>query len=312
MTKRILKKTLPYLALLAAHLIWGANFLVAKVTLAEIPPMSLSFLRFLFASILLIPFLLIEKKRRRIKIKDLPRLILSGIFLTTLNIAFFYEGLLKTTIIQASVLTLTVPMFSVLLAWWFLKEKIYVVNILGLVVGMIGASTIIGLPLILFKSFDLQNLLGNLLIILASLSWVIGAIISKSISKKYSTLDLTAFIFAVGTLTFLLPALSDFLHDPSWVYHISFLGLLGLIYIILLSSISAYFLFEWGLARVGVYLADIFQYLQPFIAASLGILVLGESLRFTYLIGGILIILGVYWGTFAKESFHKHHRAHRI
>jgi len=61
MSSQILSKPLPYIALIIAHLIWGANFVVAKVTLEEFPPMSLAFLRFSIASLLLIPFLLTVK-----------------------------------------------------------------------------------------------------------------------------------------------------------------------------------------------------------------------------------------------------------
>ena len=50
MTSQILKKPIPYLALILAHLIWGINFIVAKITLQEFPPMSLAFLRFALAS----------------------------------------------------------------------------------------------------------------------------------------------------------------------------------------------------------------------------------------------------------------------
>ena len=56
MTSQLWTKPLPYLALLAAHLIWAVNFVVAKVTLQEMPSMSLAFLRFFFAVILIAPF----------------------------------------------------------------------------------------------------------------------------------------------------------------------------------------------------------------------------------------------------------------
>ncbi|MCL4365991.1 DMT family transporter, partial [Patescibacteria group bacterium] len=72
MSSQILKKPIPYLVLLFAHLIWGANFVVAKVTLQEFPPMSLAFLRFAFASLLLAPFFLAETKKVKIDKKDLP------------------------------------------------------------------------------------------------------------------------------------------------------------------------------------------------------------------------------------------------
>jgi len=125
MSSQILKKPLPYLALLVVHLIWGANFVVAKITLQEFPPMSLAFLRFSLASLFLAPFFFAETKKVKIKKADLPKLIAIGILIISLNITFFFEGIKRTSAIDASILTMTIPILSVLLGWWLLKEKIY-------------------------------------------------------------------------------------------------------------------------------------------------------------------------------------------
>ena len=87
--KAISKSSWPYLAIILAHFIWGANFVVAKLTLQEIPPMSLSFLRFVLAILLLTPFLLTAKEKIKIHKKDLPILFTIGLLMVTFNIAFF-------------------------------------------------------------------------------------------------------------------------------------------------------------------------------------------------------------------------------
>lgn len=117
-------------------------------------------------------------------------------------------------------------------------------------------------------------------------------------------------VFLIGALIFLVPAINEFLQNPGWFKHLTYLGIFGIAYMTLASSISAYFLFQWGLDQLGITKADLFQYIEPVIAISLGILILGENLRFSFVIGTVLIILGVYWSTLAKEG-HKHHKAHR-
>ena len=302
----------PYAAVLAAHTIWGINFVVAKVTLQEVPPMSLAFVRFTLATLLLLPFLLIERDKLKISKKDLPQLIAIGALMSTLNIALFYLGIARTTATTASVLTMTIPVVSVLTAWWIFKEKIYTFNLFGILLGLLGAALVIGLPVyILGTSLFSEAILGNLLIILASISWVAGAILSKKMLTKYSTLTITAIVFLVGMITFALPAAVEYFQNPSWPLKMTFLGIFGIIYIAVLSSTSAYFLFEWGLGKLGVVKADLFQYIEPVIAVTLGILLLGEQIRFTFVIGALLIGLGVYWSTLAKEQ-HKHHKAHRV
>ena len=321
MSSQILSKPLPYLALIIAHLIWGANFVVAKVTLQEFPPMSLAFLRFSIAALLIVPFFLAVGKSRhahtqnnlvKIDKKDLPKLIAIGLLVITFNITFFFEGITRTSATNASVLTLIIPILSVILGWIFLKERVYLVNLLGIFVALVGAIVVIQLPEIFFGSYSPSELLGNFLIILASIFWVIGVIISRQMLKKYSSLTITAIAFLVGTVSFLIPFLIEYAKNPYWIQSVTVLGILGLIYMTLLSSICAYFLFEWGLAKTSVVKADLFQYIEPFIATGLAVFVLSEQITVPFLIGGVLIIAGVYLGTLAKEPHHKAHKTHRV
>lgn len=311
MKSAVLTKSWPYIALILSHTIWGVNFVVAKVTLGEIPPMSLAFLRFAIALLFLTPFLLTEKRQNIIK-KDLPWLFAVGVLMVTLNIAFFYLGLTRTTVTAASALTLTIPVFSVIAGWWFLKEKIYTANLAGIIFGIAGALVVIGLPLAVFgvAAWNSPSFVGNILIVFASLSWVAGAVISKRMLTKYSTLTVTAIIFLVGVLTFVIPATQEYLQDPAWPARLTYLGIFGLLFIAIASSISAYFLFEWGLSKLGVVRADLFQYLEPLVAVTLGVFILNEGIRFSYIVGAILIGLGAYWSTLVLEA-HKHHKAHR-
>lgn len=274
--------------------------------------MSLALLRFALASFLLAPFFIAESKKVRIDKKDLPKLIAIGILIITLNITFFFEGIKRTTAINASVLTLIIPMLSVLFGWWFLKEKVFLVNLLGIVMGLLGALVIAGVPQLFTGGISSQIMTGNILIILASLSWVIGAIISKKILKNYSFLVITAIAFLVGTVTFFVPAGIEYSQNPNWISEVTTLGVLGLTFMVLLSSISAYFLFEWGLSKTSVTMADLFQYIEPFVATALAVIVLGERMSTSFIIGAVLIVIGAFLGTLAKEAHHRHHKAHRI
>jgi drug/metabolite transporter (DMT)-like permease len=304
--------TWPYAAIVMAHLIWGINFIVAKITLQEIPPMSLAFLRFTMAIFLILPFLIFEKDKTKIQKTDLPWILLSGILMITFNIGLFYLGLEKTDAISAAVLTMTIPIASVLLGWTFLKEKVYVINLFGIFLGLIGAVLILGLPQILLggRPFSPEVVTGDLLIILSSLAWVGGAIISKRKLSRYSPLTITTLIFAIGVITFLLPATGEYLHNPEWINKITYLGIFGLTFISVASSVSAFFLFEWGLKRVGIIKADLFQYIEPIVATFLGVWMLSEQIGFYFIVGSVLAILGVYWSTLGRES-HKHPKHHR-
>lgn len=301
----------PYFAVITAHVIWAMNFIVAKVTLEQFPPMSLAFIRFALALLLLLPFLFFQKDKDNIQKKDIPLLFLVGALMTTFHISFFYLGLLRTSASTASILTMTIPVFSVLIGWIFLKEKIYTVNVHGIVLGLVGVLSVIGAP-ILALGFDINGtaLIGNLLIILSTITWVIGVTISKKMLKHYSSLTITTVIFLTGVMTFVVPALKEYLDNPIWIQQVSIYGLLGLTYIVIASSLVAFFLFEWGLQFLGVVKSDLFQYIEPLLAVTLGIIILNESPRASFLIGASFVLIGVYMGTIGKPE-HKNHKSHR-
>jgi len=312
MSSQIITKPLPYIALILAHLIWGINFVVAKVTLQEFPPMSLALLRFALASLFLAPFFFAQTKKIKIAREDLPSLVGVGVFIITLNIAFFFEGIKRTSAIDASILTLIIPILSVLIGWLYFKEKIYLVNLLGILLSLLGALIIIGLPQVFTGTYSTQMMLGNVLIILAGVSWVIGAAISQKVLRKYSSLTVTAIAFMVGTVAMLVPAGMEYISNPSWPSQVTLLGLLGLTYMTLLSSISAYFLFEWGLAKTSITAADLFQYIEPFVASFLAVTILEERISTSFLTGAFLIVVGAFLGTLAKVTHHRYHKAHRV
>lgn len=310
MKKKAFKVPLPYLALIFANLVWGASVVVSKITLQEFPPSTLAFLRFALALILLAPFFASSRKKTKIRLKDVPKLLLSGLTLVSFNIFFLYQGLPLTTAINASVLTLVIPILSVMAGWWFLKEKIYWINLLGIVIGLCGTILIIGLPLILFGSLTASMLLGNVLILFSSISSVTGALISKGLLKRYSSLFMTAVIFLVGTISFAPGAVNEYIQNPLWPSRITFLGILGLLFLAILCSVSAYFLYEYALEKVDVAKANLFQYLEPAVAASLAVPILGERISFSFIIGTCLIVLGIYWGTLGRLEHHHLHLKH--
>lgn len=309
---KLLYKGLPYFAIVAVNLIWGATPVIAKLGLEEFPAMTLAFLRFFLASLLLLPFVLTAKKGMRINRVDWPIIVGIGLALVTFHIFFFFEGLKRTEAIDASVLSLVVPIFSVLAGWWFLREKIYVINLFGVLMGILGALTIIGVPLLFLGDLTAQRLIGNVLVVLSGLMFVIGAVLSRKALKLYSPLTVIFYAFIIGAISFFPLMVIDYFRDPNWVYRVTLVGLSAVVFLTFLSSISAYFLYEWGIKRIGIIRADLIQYIQPAIAASLAVPLLGERISYSFVVGTCLIVLGVYWGTLGKLD-HGHHglRHHR-
>lgn len=295
-----------FLALTLAHIIWGANIVVAKLTLFEIPVMSLAFLRFGLATILLIPFILpFSKTDLKIKSKDLVTLLTVGIFLITLPIVFLYEGLKLTTAINTSVITLIAPILSVIAGWLFLREKIYMANLFGIITGLLGTITIVGFPLFFLGNLNTTMFLGNMLLILSSIFSVIGLLLGKKLLNTYSPFTLTFYLFLIGAVSFLIPAIIEYIENPNWIMDVTIIGILGLLFITVLSTVCAFYLMNIGLKKMDTYKVSLFQYMNPAIAATLAVPLLGERISFSFILGTCLIVLGVYWGTLGKNE-HPH------
>lgn len=286
--------------------------MIAKFTLVEFPVGILAFIRFFLGFGLILPFLLTEKPRVRYIQKDWLILAVTGICIVTFHILLFFEGVKLTSAIDASVLTMLVPILSVVGAWWWLKEKVYVVNIIGVLTGLFGAVAIVGLPLLAVDALDLRVFIGNLMIVGSNVFFVIGAIVSKKLLSHYSPLALVGAIFLVGAITFLPLGVMEWIQNPMWVANVSIVGIFGVIFMTLLSSISAFFLYEWSVNKLGVIKSDLFGYFQPAVAATLAVPLLGERISYSFIVGACLVVLGVYWGTLGRKGHqHRHVRSSR-
>src|SRR3989344_931902 len=109
------------LALILASIIWGATGPVMKLTLKEVPLVSLAFIRFFAAAIILFPFVF---RKISIKRNDIPILIISAFLGVTLNITLFFWGLTLTSALNSGIIIASGPILLLLFAHIFLKDKL--------------------------------------------------------------------------------------------------------------------------------------------------------------------------------------------
>lgn len=291
-----MSKRLPALfALLTTSIIWGVAGPIIKATLPFIPPFTFLFFRFLIACFLLLPLFIKEEKVHPLHPGDYPRLFLVGLFGMTLNLSLIFLGFERTSAIEGTLLLAITPILVTLAGWLLLKEEITKKERTGTLLAFLGTLLIVFFPAIAANNrpgLEMVHLEGNLLILLADLTWVAYAIYSKELSKKYSPLTLTYSSFIVGLLTFTPLAFGEvFILNRTPLINLAAIG--GLLYMALFSLALAYFLYEWGLRRIEASETAVFAYLQPLFAFPAAFLLLDETPTLALLPGILLTAIGV-------------------
>ncbi|MBL7158875.1 EamA family transporter [Candidatus Microgenomates bacterium] len=268
---------------------------VIKYTLNFIDPLSFLFFRFLISSAILFPFFLIFIKKHPISKKDFLKLFLLGTLSTTVTLYLLFEGMKYTTAIDVSLISLLGPIMIVFAGSHFLKEKVARREKIGLSIAVFGALIAIMEPLLKRNNGNSQALFGNFLVFLSYVAWTIYIILYKKDSLKYHPITVTFFSFFSGLLT-LTPF---FLISKFPITHYSLLitpplaALPGILYMSIFSSCIAFFTYNLGVSLIEASEATLFDYLKPIFTAPLAFFWLGEKVSLPFLIGAVIITIGV-------------------
>jgi drug/metabolite transporter (DMT)-like permease len=284
-------------ALIIANIIWGFAPPIFKLSLENIPLFTLAFLRFYFASILLLPFTSISKTLPK---KDLMLFLLTGFCGIFLSIVFFFLGLKYAPAINASIIASSAPIFLYAFSIFILKEKNNPKVIIGMFISLFGVLIIIGQPL--FQAFKWSEIIGNIFFLLAMLTNLIHSILSKKLTIKYLPRNITYWSFLIGSF-FYLPFFIYEFYTYNPFLNIDNRGITGLIFGIFLSSALAYYLFEYGIEKIKLSEIGLFSYIDPITATIAAMLILGEKITGIFILGSIFVFSGIY---IAEGRIHYH------
>lgn len=292
------KRLVTYLMALTTVTLWGASFPLTKVALEALGPTSLAFLRWAVSAAVLIAWLGRDERNRNPEPKTAKALIRSMmrqdwfpvLWVSLSGITLFYwmenTALRYTTATNAGVLSNLTSIFMVLIAIVFLRERPGWLEWLAMAVAFGGAVLVSQGAGHLTLSED--GWIGDLMMVIASFFAAAYSIGGKRLSEKYSAAVVITVVAAVGT-AFLLPlAILEGLHlNLSWqVWGV----------VLLLGVGSGALANAWWLAilaRMDASRAALALFLIPVIAAGLSVLLLGEPLTPTIVLGGVLVLAGV-------------------
>jgi len=284
-------KTRISLLLVLISLIWAGSFIAVKITVNEISPIDLGFLRFLVATPVMILFLFLRKKDVRIPKKELPSLIILGLTGVTFLYIFQFIGIEYTTASTSSVLISTNVIFIVILSALFLKEHFSFKRILGVILSFSGVIVVIFAQSSNGKiCFNNQFIIGCILILLSAFCWAVYSVVGKKLLTKYDAFAVTTYAFVLGTI-FFLPVV--FPNVINVIPNISFNGWMAVLYLALLCSVFGYVAWYYALSKMEAGRTAVFLNLIPLFTITLAFFI-DEIPTILFLVGAIIIIYGVY------------------
>ena len=275
--------------LLFVALVWGVNFAVVKFALAEFFPLSFTVTRFMLAALFLFTVLLATGEPLKIDRKDRFAVVRLGFIGIALYNIFFMYGLKYTSASHSALFISLSPLFAVLLQAASGRERLTVRGIAGIALASLGVFLIIRSHGSL--NFTSAEVFGDILTLIASMLWALYTTASKPLLERYSSVKVTAYAMAAGSILLVPVGAYDMLIQP-WSA-ISTRSWAAFAFSAIVSGGVAFSLWYQGIKRIGVTRTITYHYLVPFVAVVFAALFLGERVTLLQITGGISIIAGV-------------------
>ena len=305
--KNITKIT-PYIAIVAAMLIWAGAGIAVKEALVIFSPLTLIVMRFTLAVLLMLSIGLLFRHNsivglQRVEKKHIPLFLLGGLFQPFLYFIFetyTYQSFSSPTVAEA--LLSTQPVMAPLFAWVLLRERVTRNNILGILLSTLGVMMLLmmgGGPLAMGDGAIGKGVLLAVLTVSMSVSY---SVVLRRIPTQYSPLSIVFYVQSFALVLFWamwgISGIGDgilgdsamrLLGEGQWVK-----SLLSVGYLAVLASVTAFILFCYTVRQIGVTRANVFNNVRPVFTAILMWMIFGEILPIWKIIGIIIIIIGLF------------------
>jgi drug/metabolite transporter (DMT)-like permease len=285
------RRGLGFLSCGLASALWGCGFFFGKIALAEMNVGAMVLYRFAFATVALIPLLVLH--RPRFNARDWRTLLLCALLGIPLQFLIQFSGLARTTVSHASLMVGTMPVILAVGATLFAHERMDATGWVALAVSTLGAG-FIALSAQAAKAQGAGSgptLTGDLLVVLSlmiALGWVL---LNKRLMQRHSAITVSAYGIAAGTVMLLVivPILYRQPFGPG-VTQVSMRAWLALAASGVLCTASTTLLWNWGMTQVPASQAGVLLNMEPLIGSLLGVFLLHETLGPSARLGAALIL----------------------
>ncbi len=281
---------------LAAAAIWGGMYVVSDVVLTIVPPFTLLSMRLVMA-VLILALIRVRLSHTSVPTRNqMLQLIGVGIVGFGISVGAQFVGTDKSTAVNGALVTSASPAFILIFAALILRERLTRQRIAAVLLASVGVIIIIDPAKADFSS---STFAGDVALALAAVTWGLYSVLVRRVSTILDTTTVSVYALSGGLLLTLPAALLE-LHDRP-IGTVDGGTLLGILYLGVVSTAGAMWLWNRAFALVDASAASLFFFAQPLVGAVLGVLVLDQALTPNLIIGGLLIALGVLLTLIAPE-----------
>lgn len=274
---------------LSAMLFWGMSFVWSSILLKYFQPVSIIFIRLVISSFFLFSVSLIFNKWEKIQPSDFLLFFFSAVFNPFLYFLGENYGLKYSSPTTTSVIIATIPVFSPIIAYFFFREKLTIINIAGLFLSFGGV-----ILMLITKDFSLNvDKKGILFLTEAVLAALIYSVLVRKLTFRYRPLTIIKYQNLIGIFLF-LPIFMLFDAHTTFLVKLNFEIVSSFLLLSILASSLSFVFYTKSIQILGISKANIFSNLIPVFTAIFSFVLLAEHFTIQKLAGMLLVITGVY------------------
>jgi drug/metabolite transporter (DMT)-like permease len=270
---------------------WTGNYIAGKIALHTFPPVLLYGLRISMAGTLMLPVYLWDRRRHKPTwtLRDLPLIVLIGVFGVSLNQFLFVLGLSRTTVAHSSIFANLSPMLVLLLASATGLERLTPRKLAGVAVSLAG--------IVMLRAFDSRpqagaTFLGDFITFCGALAFAIFTVLGKPTARQHGSIAVNTVAYVGGALLMAPVTLWQASRFP--MATVPWSAWASVFYMALGPSVICYLIYYYALAHMAASRLSAFNYLLPPLATLLGVWTLGERLTLWTVVAAIVIFSGIY------------------
>ncbi len=269
--------------LFGTFLCWGSLYIVSKIALRYIPPVTVLAMRYLVAVPALFLLLKLRGAMKRVKREHIGTLLAIGFTGYFASFCLQMLGINRLTGSISSLLGAMNPIFIPVLAALFLGERLTAAKIGCVALSMAGVVTIVGVG-------GEVNVLGAVLMLLSVFLWSTTSIIIRRLAGQYDPMQI-AMIAMIVALPFTGAWAAIELQESACTLTLE--ALLAVLFMGIVGTAAAHTLWNYSLSKMDASFCSMFYPMQPLVSAVLGVAILGEKITANFLIGGAMICCGI-------------------